>query len=197
MSKLLTATNNQGKLIELHDLLSEYRIDFISPAQLNLDLDVAEDGQTYTENAALKALAFARATGYITLADDSGLEVDMLNQEPGIYSKRYSGKPGATDADRRAFLLEKLHDRPRPWKAQFRCVIAVAAPDGEVKFSEGICPGEIIPNERGQNGFGYDPIFLIPELNRTLAELTRAEKNTISHRARAVRAAIPILQEML
>jgi XTP/dITP diphosphohydrolase len=197
MSKLLIATNNQGKLIELHDLLKEFGIDFINPAQLKLALVVAENGQTYAENAALKAVAFARAAGYITLADDSGLEVEALNGEPGIHSKRYSSKPGATDADRRAYLLEKLRGRPRPWKAQFRCVIALAVPDGEIKFSEGICRGEVIPNERGQNGFGYDPIFFIPELGRTMAELTREEKNTFSHRARAVRAAVPFLREIL
>jgi XTP/dITP diphosphohydrolase len=197
MSKLLIATNNQGKLIELHDLLKKLGIEFINPEQLKLDLDVAEEGQTYAENAALKAMAFSKATGFITLADDSGLEVEVLGGEPGIYSKRYSSKPGASDADRRAYLLEKLRGHPRPWKAQFRCVIALASPQGEIKFSEGICRGEVIPEERGQNGFGYDPIFLIPGLDRTMAELTREEKNTLSHRARAVRASIPILREML
>lgn len=197
MSKLLIATNNQGKLIELHDLLKEFGIDFVNPAQLKLDLEVAEEGQTYAENAALKAVAFSRETGFITLADDSGLEVEVLDGEPGIYSKRYSSKPGATDADRRAYLLEKLRGRPQPWKAQFRCVIALASPNGEIEFSEGICRGEIIPEERGQNGFGYDPIFLIPELGRTMAELTRDEKNTLSHRARAIRASVPILRKML
>jgi XTP/dITP diphosphohydrolase len=133
----------------------------------------------------------------LSLADDSGLEVDVLGGEPGLYSARYSGKPGATDADRRAFLLEKLKNHSRPWQAHFHATVAIGTPTGQVEFAEGNCYGEIIPTERGQNGFGYDPIFFIPELNRTMAELSMDEKNRLSHRALAVKHALPILEKLL
>jgi XTP/dITP diphosphohydrolase len=196
MYKLLIATNNQGKLAEIQSLLSDLDIELVTPTQLSLEMDVVEDGQTYAENAVLKARAFQQATGLLTLADDSGLEVRALDGAPGLHSARYSPKPGATDADRRAYLLEKLTGLPRPWNARFRCVIALAAPGGALRFSEGICPGEIIPVERGNNGFGYDPIFLLPELGKTMAELSMQEKNHLSHRARAVIATRPLLAEI-
>jgi len=196
MSKILLASNNKGKLDEILALLADLDIELVTPAGLGLNMEVAEDGQTYAENAARKGLAFAQAANLLTLADDSGLEVDALNGAPGLYSARFSPKPGATDADRRAYLLAQLVDIPQPWKARFRCVIALATPSGEVKFSEGICPGEIIPEERGPNGFGYDPIFLLPELGHTMAQLEMHEKNQLSHRARAVLAAKPLLVEL-
>ena len=196
MSKILLASNNKGKLDEILALLADLNIELVTPAGLGLNMEVAEDGQTYAENAARKGLAFAQAANLLTLADDSGLEVDALNGAPGLYSARFSPKPGATDADRRAYLLAQLVDIPQPWKARFRCVIALATPSGEVKFSEGICPGEIIPEERGSNGFGYDPIFLLPELGHTMAQLEMHEKNQLSHRARAVLAAKPLLVEL-
>ena len=197
MSRILVATNNPGKLIEIQDLLIDLDVELLTPAQLGLDLDVVEDGNTYAENAARKALAFLKASGVITLADDSGLEVDALNGAPGLHSARYSTKPGASDADRRAFLLENLQGKQQPWKARFRCVIALATPGGKLNFSEGICPGEVIAEERGNNGFGYDPIFFLPELGLTMAELSREQKNRLSHRARAVIAARPLIQELL
>jgi len=197
MSRILVATNNPGKLIEIQDLLIDLDVELLTPAQLGLDLDVVEDGNTYAENAARKALAFLKASGVITLADDSGLEVDALNGAPGLHSARYSTKPGASDADRRAFLLENLQGKQQPWKARFRCVIALATPGGKLNFSEGICPGEVIAEERGHNGFGYDPIFFMPELGLTMAELSREQKNRLSHRARAVIAARPLIQELL
>jgi XTP/dITP diphosphohydrolase len=126
---------------------------------LNLVLDIHEDGETYQANAARKALAFADASGVLSLADDSGLEVDALGGQPGLHSRRFSGNPEATDHDRRVLLLQKLQGKKRPWSARFRCVVAIASPTKEVWFSEGICEGEIIPEERGQNGFGYDPVF--------------------------------------
>jgi XTP/dITP diphosphohydrolase len=156
-------------------------------------LDVEETGSRYEENAALKAVAFCNASGLIALADDSGLEVDALDGEPGVRSARYSPRPGDTDAGRRAYLLSRLKGQPRPWSAHFHCTVAVAVPQGGLYFHEGQVYGEIIPEERGTNGFGYDPIFLVPELNKTMAELTMAEKNLLSHRARAVRAALPTL----
>ena len=193
MLKLLLATNNPGKLREILALLDDLPVELLTPQQVGLQLEVAEDGNTYAENASRKALAFSRAGGMLTLADDSGLEVEALHGEPGLYSARYNPKPGATDADRRAFLLRKLEGQPRPWLARFRCTVALASPGGEVEFAEGACPGEIIPQERGQDGFGYDPIFLLTELDRTMAELSMQEKNRLSHRARAVLAARPLL----
>lgn len=206
MNKLLIATNNPGKIAEFQELLGGSGIEFVTPEQIDLRLDVPEDGFTYRENAAKKALAFAQASGLISLADDSGLEVDALGGAPGLYSARYSPKPGAKDADRRAFLLENLKDKPRPWTAHFHATVAVARPsspprtaEGAVKieFAEGNCYGEIIPEERGAGGFGYDPIFLLTDLGKTMAELEMAEKNKLSHRARAVMAAMPILRSML
>lgn len=196
MNKLLIATNNNGKVIELQDLLKGSGIEFITPAQLNLELDVEEDGTTYAQNASKKAIAFAKASGLISLADDSGLEVEALDGAPGLYSARYSPRPGAKDADRRAFLLENLKDKPRPWKAHFHATIAIATPAGQVQLAEGNCYGEIIPEERGTGGFGYDPIFFMPELGKTMAELDMDEKNRLSHRARGVTNAMPILKTL-
>ena len=196
MNKLLIATNNKGKVLEFQELLKNTGIEFVTPAQINLNLDVEEDGSTYQENAGKKATAFAQASGLISLADDSGLEVNALGGAPGLYSARYSPKPGATDSDRRAFLLENLKDKPRPWTAHFHATIAVAQPNGMIEFMEGNCHGEIIPEERGTGGFGYDAIFFMPELGKTMAELDMDEKNRLSHRARAVFAAMPILKQI-
>jgi XTP/dITP diphosphohydrolase len=198
MPKLLIATENKGKMCELQELLSELRgVELVMPSQLGINLKVEETGSTYAENAELKARAYCEASGMITLADDSGLEVHALGGAPGIYSARYSSKPGATDADRRAFLLENLRDKPRPWLAHFHAAIAIAIPNGNVRIAEGDCPGEIIPEERGSNGFGYDPIFLLADRGLTMAELGDGEKNRLSHRARAVINAEPILKEVL
>ena len=197
MKKLLIATNNKGKVKELRDLLKGVDVELVMPADINLDLDVVEDGHTYAENATKKALAFAQASNMISLADDSGLEVDALDGAPGLYSARYSPKPGASDADRRAYLLENLKDKPRPWTAHFHATIAIATPDKTVQLAEGKCYGEIIPEERGTGGFGYDPIFLFPELGKTMAELEMEQKNRLSHRARAVMNAMPILEKLL
>jgi XTP/dITP diphosphohydrolase len=197
MPKILIATNNRGKQAELRALLRDLDAELVTPADLGLDLDVVEDGSTYRENAAKKAVTFAQASGLLSLADDTGLEVAALDDAPGLYSKRFAPMPNPTDADRRAYLLTQLRPHPRPWKARFRCVVAIAAPDNSVQFAEGICPGEIIPEERGEHGFGYDPIFWMPEIRKTRAELSMAEKNQISHRARAIRAALPILKKVL
>ncbi|MFZ5912139.1 MAG: RdgB/HAM1 family non-canonical purine NTP pyrophosphatase [Chloroflexota bacterium] len=191
---LLLATNNTGKLKEMQAILQDLDIALLRPADLGLALDVDEDGQTYAENAAKKAQAFARASGLVSLADDSGLEVDGLDGKPGLHSNRF-GRAPFTDSHRRAFLLEQLAGKPRPWAARFRAAVAVASPEGSVKFAEGICPGEIVPQERGEGGFGYDPIFFIPAANATMAELDMETKNRLSHRGQAVRNAIPILLE--
>ena len=192
-TKLLIATNNQGKVVELQEILSDLPVELVTPAQIGLNLEVEEDGHTYAENASKKALAFARASGLISLADDSGLEVDALGGAPGLYSARYSPKPGAKDADRRAYLLENLQGQTRPWQAHFHATIAIATPQEDLYFAEGDCPGEIIPGERGTGGFGYDPIFYLTELGKTMAELPSKEKNRLSHRGRAALAAKPIL----
>lgn len=197
MKRLLIATNNQGKVREFQELLAGSGIDFVTPAQINLQLEVEEDGTNYEENAGKKAIAFANASRLISLADDSGLEVEALGGAPGLYSARYSPKPGAKDKDRRDFLLENLKDKPRPWKAHFHATIAIGIPNGAVQFAGGDCFGEIIPEERGSGGFGYDPIFFIPELGKTMAEFSMDEKNNLSHRARALMAAMPILQSVL
>jgi XTP/dITP diphosphohydrolase len=195
---LLIATNNQGKVKELHELLKETGLTLVTPAQIHLDLDVHEDGQTYAENATKKAIAFARASGLVSLADDSGLEVDALDGAPGLYSARY-GSPGGgklSDAERRAFLIQNLEGRPRPWTARFHATIAVALPHGETRLAEGYCEGEIIPEERGTGGFGYDPIFLLVGVGKTMAELSMEDKNRLSHRAKAVMNAKPILKQL-
>jgi XTP/dITP diphosphohydrolase len=207
MPDLLIATTNPGKRVELQALFAELSSDpasgkvlsslrLVLPAELGIALEVEENGTTYAENAILKARAFQQASGLVTLADDSGLEVEPLGGAPGVYSARYSPKPGAKDADRRALLLENLKSLPRPWKARFCCSVAIAIPGGDVRLVDGFCPGEIIPEERGNNGFGYDPVFYLPELGRTMAELSMAEKNRLSHRARAFQAAVPVLSKL-
>ena len=196
MNRLLIATNNRGKVEELRALLHDLPVQLVTPLEINLELDVLEDGSTYAENAGKKALAFAQASGLVSLADDSGLEVEALGGAPGLYSARYLSKPGATDADRRAYLLKNLGNKPRPWQARFRATVAIAVPGQRVQLAEGDCRGEIIPEERGTGGFGYDPIFFIPELGRTMAELDMDEKNRVSHRARAMMNARPFLEKL-
>jgi len=204
VTKLLIASSNPGKLLEMQAVLeSRYpagTFELLRPVDLGLDLDVPEEGETYAENAAYKARAYAFASGLHTLADDSGLEVASLDGAPGLHSARFgveeaNGAP--TDATRRAHLLRLLADKPRPWKACFICTVAVADPDGTVQFAVGEVEGEIIPDERGSTGFGYDPLFYIPELGQTTAELGPAVKNQISHRANALRNAFPILDGLL
>jgi XTP/dITP diphosphohydrolase len=196
MRNILIATNNKGKFDEIKALLDGLGLALLIPADLGMALEVTEDGQTYAENAAKKASAFAQNSGMIALGDDSGLEVDALGGQPGLHSHRFCPIPNATDADRRKYLLERLGDKPRPWTARFRATVAIALPSGEIKLATGQCEGEIVPDERGTNGFGYDPIFFIPELGHTMAELEIDEKNRLSHRARAIQNAIPILKEV-
>lgn len=201
-TSLLIATNNPGKRIEIQAILADLPLTLVLPAGVGLNLEVEETGSSYQENAVLKALAFSRASGLPSLADDSGLEVEALGGEPGVRSARYAPIPNATDADRRAYLLERLRSHPIPdgmpgWPARFRCVVALALPTGEIYLTEGTCPGYIITQERGQHGFGYDPIFYLPEYDQTMAELPPEVKNRISHRARALQAARPLLQRLL
>jgi XTP/dITP diphosphohydrolase len=193
--KLLIATNNKGKVREIQAILQDLNLELVVPADLGLELDVEEDGQTYAENALKKALAFSSASGLTSLADDSGLEVDALAGRPGLHSNRF-GPRLSTEASRRAYLLQNLNGKPRPWAARFRATVAIASPGRGVWNVEGICPGEIIPEERGEGGFGYDPIFRLEGSDKTMAELEMDEKNRLSHRGQALRNAIPILIEL-
>jgi len=197
LAQLLLASANPGKLEEMRALLEDLPIELVTPAQLGIHIEIEESGNTYAHNAAIKAQTYAQLAGLLSLGDDSGLEVEALGGLPGIHSKRFSTKPGATDADRRATLLEKLAGNPRPWLARFRCTVALATPGGELHIIEGECSGEIIPEERGQNGFGYDPIFLFPDIGMTMAELPTRVKNRLSHRGRAIQASRPILTKLI
>jgi XTP/dITP diphosphohydrolase len=194
--KLILASQNPGKQAELRALLEELPIEVIGSQDISNSLDVAETGNDYAENAILKAQAFAQAFGHWTLGDDTGLEVAALDGAPGLHSARFVG-PGGSDADRREHLLALLSAYPRPWRARFVSVVALASPEGEIELRRGECPGEIIPEARGEGGFGYDSIFLVNGMEKTMAELTMEEKNQVSHRARAVRAILPFLQERL
>lgn len=197
MRNVLIATNNVGKVAEIKSLLDALDLTLFTPTDLGLTLEVVEDGKTYAENAIKKASAFAQAGKMVALGDNSGLEVNALGGQPGMRSHRFNPTPDATDADRRKYLLEQLEGKPRPWTAHFKATIAIASPSGEVKLATGECEGEIIPEERGSNGFGYDPIFFIREVGHTMAELEMDEKNRLSHRAHAIQNAIPILRDVL
>jgi XTP/dITP diphosphohydrolase len=183
--RLLVATNNPGKVREYQDLLAGLNVELYGLTDLSITTEVDETGQTFEENARIKAAAYSRMSGLLTLADDSGLEVEALGQAPGVYSARYAGK-GATDADRYRKLLAALDGVP--WEkraARFRCVIALAWPDGRIETFQGRCEGVIAFEPKGTNGFGFDPVFYMPEYNCTMAELPEETKNQVSHRARA------------
>ena len=193
--KLLIATHNPGKIEEFLACMGQTPFDLVSLSDVGVDLDVEEHGLTYAENARLKAATYAEISGLPTLADDSGLEVDALDGEPGIRSARYAGED-ATDSDRVAFLLGKLNNTPRTrWTARFRCVIALTRPHSTVELFNGQCDGVIVDRPRGTMGFGYDPVFKIPELGMTMAELHSEEKNRISHRGRAIQSMVAALRD--
>jgi XTP/dITP diphosphohydrolase len=195
--RLLIATHNRGKLIEYQEMFADLLFELVTLDDVGIRDDVAENGATFAENARVKALDYARASGLLTLADDSGLQVDALGGEPGVRSKRYAGE-NKSDAERIAFLLDKLRDVP-PGKraARFRCAIALATPDGKLWEAEGTCEGKIAFEPRGKNGFGYDPIFEIAERGARMAELSTAEKNKVSHRAHAAKKARDILAKIV
>jgi len=195
--KLLIATHNEGKKQEYDRLLDGLAMELASLGDLGVAEAVEENGSSYAENALLKARGYAMATGMPTLADDSGLEVDALGGAPGILSARYAGE-GATDEQRYLLLLRQLKNVPDEQRtACFRCVIALAWTDGRVEVAEGICEGRIAREPKGGHGFGYDPIFYIPEYGCTMAELPPEIKNRISHRARAASVARQILASSL
>ncbi|MFA5628799.1 MAG: XTP/dITP diphosphatase [Dehalococcoidales bacterium] len=198
MSALLIATNNRGKLAEFKLIFAGLPCSIISPLDINLELEVIENGATFEENAALKSLSFAKASGLLTLADDSGLEVEALRGEPGVMSARYAGE-NASDSDRVKYLLGKMEKIPQNQRqARFRSVIAITTPgDLQTELSKGECCGEITFEPRGENGFGYDPIFFLPQFGKTMAEISKDLKNEISHRGMAARNAVPILKKLL
>ncbi|MDF1515685.1 MAG: RdgB/HAM1 family non-canonical purine NTP pyrophosphatase [Anaerolineae bacterium] len=192
--KLLIATGNRGKQQEWRALLARLPMTILLPDALQLDLDVAETGETYRENAYLKAQAFATASGLPALADDSGLEVDALDGAPGVRSARYRL---GTDKVRYQALLDALEGVPQSQRtARFRCVAVLVLPDGRRFDTEGVCEGFITDAPAGELGFGYDPVFYIPQLQQTLAQLPQTVKNQISHRARAATAMRVILADI-
>lgn len=194
--RLLLATSNKGKVREYRGLLQSLPFDLVTLAEVGITADVEEVGETLEENARLKAIALAAQSQVLALADDSGLEVDALGGEPGRLSARYAGE-GASDRDRVGYLLAKLEGVP--WEersARFRCVIAIAAPDGQVEFCSGECRGVIALEPKGEQGFGYDPIFYLPELDKTMAELPLEVKNEVSHRGKAARKVSQALKRL-
>jgi XTP/dITP diphosphohydrolase len=193
--KLLIATSNRGKVREYRSLLKKIPLELVTMDQLGITTVVDETGETMEENAGLKAAILAGESGLLTLADDSGLEVDALNGEPGRLSARYAGD-NASDEDRVNYLLSRLKDIPLEKRtARFRCIIAIASSNGEVELCSGECRGVITMESKGSEGFGYDPIFYIPPLGRTMAELTPEMKNQVSHRAKAAGKVYQVLQK--
>jgi XTP/dITP diphosphohydrolase len=195
-ARLLVATNNKGKLREYAELLRGLPFELTTLSEQGITEEVEESGSSLEQNAVRKATAYVSLSGLTTLADDSGLEVDALGGEPGPLSRRYAGD-NASDKERNDFLLAKLRNIPREErKARFRCVIAIATPGGGIAISEGVCEGIIALEARGEGGFGYDPIFYLPELDKHMAELSLEEKNKISHRAQAAEQARHILERL-
>ena len=196
LPKLLLATNNKGKVREYRHLLHDLPYELVTLAEQNITTVVAETGQSLEDNARLKATALAKESRLITLADDSGLEVDALGGEPGPLSARYAGED-ASDKERVRYLLGRLEGVP--WekrKARFRCVIALAKPDGQVELCQGERRGYITFEPRGEQGFGYDPVFYLPELDKTMAELSLEIKNQVSHRGQAARQVYQKLERL-
>lgn len=185
--KIVFATGNSGKMKEIREILADMDVEVFSMEEMGIRMGAEETGSTFEENAVLKAKAVADACGEIVLADDSGLEIDYLNKEPGIYSARYMGEDTPYSV-KNANLVERLEGVPEKQRtARFVCAIAAVFPDGEVRTTQGIIEGRIGYEEKGANGFGYDPIFYVPELGKTTAELSDSEKNEISHRGKALR----------
>ena len=197
MKEIVVATENPGKLREIKGSLRGMNVQILSLTDLTSLPPIVEDGSTFQENAFKKARTVAHHTGKLTIADDSGLEVDYLNGDPGVRSARFAGED-ASDADNNRKLLQRLQGIPSAQRgAIFRCVIAIVDPTGKESWVEGECKGMIREQERGTQGFGYDPLFIIPELGKTLAELPLEEKNRISHRGKALAALKEVLIDFL
>jgi len=196
MPKLLLATTNPGKMREYHLLLRNLDYDIVTLTALGINQAITEARNSYEENARVKAITYAKLSQPVVLADDSGLEVDALNNEPAVQSARFAGE-AASDAEKIKFLLTKLAGVP--WEkrtAHFKCVIAIATPEMHLALCHGECHGIIAFEAKGENGFGYDPIFYLPKIGKTMAELPLEVKNQVSHRSQAASKARKILQEL-
>ena len=188
MTEIIFATGNKDKMREIREIMADCDVHIVSMKEAGIRVDIVEDGTTFEENAKIKARAVAAHTDAIVLADDSGLEIDYLNKEPGIYSARYMGEDTSYHI-KNSSLIERLNGVPDEKRtARFVCAVAAAFPDGSVKTVRGTMEGRIGYEEKGENGFGYDPIFYLPEYGCTSAELSGEEKNKISHRGKALRA---------
>jgi XTP/dITP diphosphohydrolase len=197
MRQLLIATHNPGKVAEYQALLRDLPLTVTFLTELGITEDVEENEDTFEANAILKARSYAAMSGLWTWADDSGLEIDVLDGRPGVHSARYAG-PGATDREKYEKILAELAPFPEAsWTARFRCVVAIATPEGKVNTRSGAVEGKITNRPRGENGFGYDPIFYLPDFGKTMAELHPEVKNNISHRAEAAALAKELLARMV
>ena len=193
--KFVLATHNPGKLKEMGAILTQFGVEVVSPRDLGITVDVEETGTTFAENAMLKAKAICAAAKLPAIADDSGLCVDALNGGPGVYSARYGGE-GLDDKGRYMLLLNNMRGQPTR-AAHFACAIACAFPNGDELTAEGRCDGTIAFAPMGEGGFGYDPVFFVPELKKTFGQLTAEEKSAISHRGRALAAFVEKLETYL
>ena len=187
MDKIVFATTNAGKIKEIKEILADFDVEVVSMNEMNITTDIEENGTTFEENSLIKARAISKLTGLPALADDSGLEVDYLNGEPGVYSARYLGRD--TDYDyKNNYIIDKLKDaKDEERSARFVCVISLVLPDGREFVKKGVMEGRIGYEIKGENGFGYDPIFYLPQYGKTSAEISAEEKNKISHRGKALR----------
>ena len=197
MDKIIFATGNAGKMKEVREILKDLNVEVLSMKEAGIQADVEENGKTFQENAVIKAREIMKISGEVVLADDSGLEIDYLNKEPGIYSARYMGEDTSYRI-KNGNLIERLQGVPDEKRtARFVCAIAAAFPDGSVETTEGTIEGRIGYEEKGENGFGYDPIFYVPEFGCPTAELTGEQKNQISHRGKALEAMKEILKKRM
>lgn len=187
MNKIIFATKNEGKMKEIRLILRDLNVPILSLKDANIEIDIVENGKTFLENAIIKAKTIAKISKCIVLADDSGLEVDYLNKEPGIYSARYMGENTSYKIKNEA-IIERLENQPMDKRtARFVCEIVAVLPNGEMLTARGTVEGYIGYKQQGEEGFGYDPIFYLPEFSSTIAELSMEQKNKISHRGKALK----------
>ena len=197
MNRIIFATSNAGKMKEIREILKDLDVEILSMKEAGIEADIVEDGKTFEENALIKARTIRDMAGCIVLADDSGLEVDALNKEPGIYSARYMGEDTSYDL-KNANIIERLSGLTGSERsARFVCVIAAAFPDGTAETRRATIEGQIADAPAGENGFGYDPIFYVPEYECTTAQLAAEQKNEISHRGKALRAMKEVLRQRM
>jgi XTP/dITP diphosphohydrolase len=196
-NKIIFATGNEGKMREVREILADLGMEILSMKEAGVSMDIVEDGITFEENARIKARAVQKATGALVLADDSGLAVDYLNGEPGVYSARYMGEDTSYVIKNKSIIdrLKGIEGSAR--SARFCCAIAAVFPDGSEAVTEGIIEGVIAESPSGEGGFGYDPIFYLPERGMTTAELSAEEKNSVSHRGNALRKMKPLIKDWL